>query len=260
AGLVDSNGNALVPKTWEEFHDFAKKMTIKDANGKVIQQGAVIQWNDDMHGTVLGALQAARGNIYGSDDISINFDNPEFRNILKVWKEGVADGSFSTETFADTDAGRNDYKAGKVAMLIESSGRWVEGGNALGFDKVSVCGIPGDGGSCGYVNGVFLPKASKNTAIALQFIKEGMLGEYSQVNTLNQYGKIPVITAYFDKADRPEWANIKHAMDYATTYPAYNDSGKFQDQLRIIIQEGLVNGTVADTVAKLEAMIASLNK
>lgn len=260
AGLVDTNGQVTVPKTWEEFHDYAKKMTIKDANGKVIQQGAVIQWNDDMHSTVLGTIQAARGNIYGDDGISISFDNPEFRHVLQIWKDGVADGSFSTETFADTDSGRNDYKAGKVAMLLESSGRWVEAGNSIGFDKVSVCPIPGGGGSCGYVNGVFLPKASKNTQIALQFIKEEMLGEYSQVNTLNQYGKLPVITKYFDKANSTEWANIKSAMDNAVSYPAYQDSGKFQDQLRIIIQEGLVNGSVDKIVDKLEAMIAGLKK
>lgn len=56
AGLVDENGEVLIPKTWEEFHEYAQKMTVVDKNGVVQQQGAVIQWNDDLPATVMGTL------------------------------------------------------------------------------------------------------------------------------------------------------------------------------------------------------------
>ena len=261
AGLVDSQGNVLVPSTWEEFHDYAKALTLKDANGVVTQQGAVIQWNKDMHGTVLGVLQATNGTIYGSDGVSIDFDNDGFRSVMQIWKEGVADGSFSTETFSDTEAGRNGYKAGKVAMLIESSGRWVEAGNELGFDKVSVFPLPGGKGTAGYVNGVFIPKCSEATDLAVAFIQEQLLGEYVQTSTLNTYGKLPVITEYFDMANSPDWANIKSAMSSACTYPAYQDSSKLLDEMRSIIQEGLVSTDDVDvTIQNLQDMIASLRK
>jgi ABC-type glycerol-3-phosphate transport system substrate-binding protein len=261
AGLVDAQGNALAPTTWKEFHEFAQKLTIKDNSGVVTQQGAVIQWNKDMHGTVLGVLQAINGTIYGSDGVSIDFNNDGFRNVFDTWKAGVADGSFSTETFSDTEAGRNGYKAGKVAMLIESSGRWVEAGNEFGFENVSVFPLPGGKGTAGYVNGVFIPKCSEATDLAQQFIKEQLLGEYVQTNTLNQYGKLPVISEYFDMANSPDWTNIKAAVASACTYPAYQDSSKLLDEMRSIIQEGLANADSTDTtIQNLQDMIGALRK
>ena len=261
AGLVDADGNVLVPKTWEEFHDYAQKLTVKDENGVVKQQGAVIQWNKDCHGTMLGVLQAVHGSIYGEDGVSISFDNDEFRKVFEIWKAGVADGSFSIETFADTEAGRNGYKAGNVAMLIESSGRWVEGGNEFGFENVSVCALPDGKGTAGYVTGVLIPKASECSDLAMQFIKEQLLGEMAQTSTLNLYGKLPVITEYFDMATAADWANIKESMDGACTYPAYQDSSKFMDELRTIVQEGLVSSDPVDaTIQQLEDMIAGLRK
>ena len=48
AGLVDKEGKPLAPKDWEEFYEFAKKLhKVKD--GKVVQQGATIQWGKDIH-------------------------------------------------------------------------------------------------------------------------------------------------------------------------------------------------------------------
>lgn len=261
AGLVDADGNILTPTTWEEFHDFAQKLTIRDANGTVTQQGAVIQWNKDMHGTVFGVLQAINGTIYKDDGITIDFDNEAFGEVLKIWKEGVKDGSFSIETFADTEAGRNGYKAGNVAMLIESSGRWIEGGNEFGMENVSVCPLPGTGGTSGYVNGVFMPKCAENIDLAIEFIQGYLLGEYPQTNTLNQYGKLPVINKYFNMATAEDWANIKDSLDSACTYPAYQDSSKLIDEMRIIIQEGLTSeDDVSVTLQKLQQMVEGLRK
>ena len=106
AGLVDENGGALVPKTWDDVYEFAKKLT-KTENGVVTQQGCTIQWSKDIHGTVLGILQASCGGLYQDDGITVNFQSQEFKDILAIWQKGVKDGVFSTETFADYDAGKN---------------------------------------------------------------------------------------------------------------------------------------------------------
>ena len=262
AGLVDAEGVPLRPQTWEEFHNFAKKLTITDGD-EVVQQGATIQWGKDMHGSALGVLQAVSGKVYGSDGISINFDTPEFKNVLRIWKEGVKDGSFSVETFADYNSGRNSYKSGKVAMLVESGSRWVEAGQTLGNESVSVLPLPGSeaNGSTGYVNAVFIPRAGKEVDLAVAFIQEELLGEHVQVGTLNKYGKLPTITKYFDMADSPHWANLKESIAKSSTYPAYKDSSKFLDQLRTIIQGGLSSNESVDvTIDKLNKMIDSLAK
>ena len=262
AGLVDTAGNPLTPQTWEEFHEFAKKLTIKKGN-EVIQQGATIQWGKDIHGSALGVLQAVSGKVYGADGISINFDTPEFKKVLQIWKDGVNDGSFSVETFADYNSGRNSYKSGKVAMLVESGSRWVEAEQTLGVGKASVLPIPGSStnGSTGYVNAVFIPRAGKEVDLAVAFIQEELLGEHVQVNTLNKYGKLPTITKYFDMADAPDWANLKDSIAKSSTYPAYKDSSRFMDELRTIIQSSLsTDESVDTTINKLNKMISSLAK
>lgn len=262
AGLVDKEGKPLAPKDWEEFYEFAKKLhKVKD--GKVVQQGATIQWGKDIHGTVLGVLQASHKTLYQDDGISVGFDNPEFREILSIWQKGVKEGVFSQETFADYDSGRNSYKAGKVAMLVESGSRWIEAGQTLGKDNVSVLPIPGadQNGSVGYVNGVIVPKCSPNAELAVQFIQEQLLGEHVQTSTLNQYGKLPVINEYYAMAEAPDWKNLKNSIDKSVTYPVYKDLAKFIKDLQSILQNSLSKGTSVDTtVQQLQDMVKSLNK
>lgn len=261
AGLVDAEGNALTPKAWEEFHDFAKKLTKKNADGTYEQYGAVIQWNKDMHGTVLGTLQAINGTIYKEDGVTIDFNNQAFADVMNVWKEGIRDGSFATEIFADTEAGRNGYKGGNVAMLVETSGRWIEGGNEFGMENVSVCALPGDKGTCGYVNGVFMPKCGQNADLCVEFIQNYLLAEGPQTGTLNDYGKLPVITEFFDMATAADWANIKGSLNSACTYPAYQESSKLQEEMRTIIQEGLMSDDdVSVTLEALQTMVEGLKK
>ena len=155
------------------------------------------------------------------DGITVNFQSQEFKDILAIWQKGVKDGVFSTETFADYDAGKNSYKAGKAAMLLQSGSNWVEAIPTIGEENASVVPIPGgeENGSVGYVNGVIIPKCSPSSDLAVQFVQEQLLGEYTQTSTVNQYGKIPVITEYYNKTESPNWQNIKGSIEKAVTYP-----------------------------------------
>ena len=103
AGLVDENGDALVPKTWDDVYEFAKKLT-KTENGVVTQQGCTIQWSKDIHGTVLGILQASCGGLYQEDGITVNFQSQEFKDILAIWQKGVKEADdYITKPFDSMD-------------------------------------------------------------------------------------------------------------------------------------------------------------
>lgn len=262
AGLVDENGDVLLPRTWEEFHEYAQKMTVVDSNGVVQQQGAVIQWNDDLPATVMGTLCALNGTLLGEDGITIDFDNENFRNTLEIWKAGIKDGSFSIETFADTEAGRNGFKAGTVGMLFESSGRWIEGGNEFGMENVTVAPLPGNYDSTlGYINGVFMPKCAENTELCLQFITEQILGEYCQMNEMDQYGKLPSITKYFEMATDTRWLNILDSVTNAQPIPTYKDASKLREEMRSIVQEALISDEPASIATKaLQDLVDGLDK
>ena len=262
AGLVDEAGNPLVPKTWEEFYEFAQKLTIRDESGNITQQGASINWGDNMLGVVSSALAAQNGHIVGDDGVSMDFDNDGFREILNDWKKGVKDGCFSIETFADTSAGRNNYKAGNVAMIFESASRWIEASEMLGIDNVSVLPSPGLQGTTGNTNGVVIPKCSANADLAIQFICEQLLEEHVQTSTLNVYGKLPVIAEYYAMADSPVWSNLDVQMDNILPFPSYEEIGRFTDEMINIIQAGLTDDSISadDIISQLDTMMATIRK
>ena len=263
AGLVDANGKPLVPKDWNEFYTFAEKLH-KEQGGQVVQQGATIQWSTlNTYATILAVLRASRGTIYGDDGISISFDNPEFREILRVWKKGADEGIFSKEMFADHFAGRNSFKAGKLAMLLDSGGRWVEGAQSLGTENVTVIPFPGaaTNGSYGFGSGVIIPKASPVPELAVQFIKEQLLGEYVQTRTVNQYGKMPAIKRFYDGAFAPEWQVMKDIADASGAPPTYRDFARYQKGVAPIIQNFLDGKlTLEEAVSNLEELIDSIDK
>lgn len=263
AGLLDSNGDPLTPKTWEEFYQFAKKLT-KTSGGQVVQQGASIQWSSvNMYAALLAVLRGARGDIYGPDGLTLAFDNPEFREILRVWKKGVDEGVFSKEMYVDNMAGRNSLMAGKVAMLLDSGGRFIEGGQTLGIENVTVLPFPGanTGGSFGFGAGVIIPKSTEVPELAMQFIKEQLLGEMVQTNTVNQYGKMPSMLRHYDGADAPEWQVLKQIADKSGAIPTYKDFAKFQKEAPPLVQNYL-DGRVdlETTITRLQNLAISLDK
>lgn len=263
AGLVDAKGNPLIPKDWNELYEFAKKLT-KVQNGIVTQQGASIQWSvTNTYATLLSVLRASRGTVYGADGVSISFNNPEFREIMRVWKKGADEGVFSKEMYVDHFAGRNSLMAGKLAILLDSGSRWIEGASTLGKENVTVIPFPGANtkGSYGWGTGVIIPKASPVPELAVQFIQEQLLGEIVQIGTVNQYGKMPALLRYFEKADDPEWTVMKAIADASGAPPTYKEFSKFQKSTPPILQNYLDGKLTLDqAVNEFESLITSLDK
>ena len=263
AGLVDDEGNPLAPETWEEFYEFAKKLH-KEENGQVIQQGASIQWSVmNTYATLLAVLRASRGTVFGEDGESISFDNPEFREIMEIWKRGADEGVFSKEMFADHFAGIYSFRSGNLAMLLDSGGRWVEGAQSLGSDNVTVIPFPGaaTNGSYGFGSGVIIPKASPVPELAVQFIKEQLLGEYVQTRTVNQYGKMPAMTRHYDGAFAPEWQVMQEIADASGAPPTYKEFARFQKGVAPILQNYLDGQLSLDeAIAEFEELVDSIDK
>ena len=211
--------------------------------------------------SVASTLAAANGRIVGDDGITMDFDNENFREILAIWKQGVADGYFSIETFADTSAARNAYKAGNLAMCFESGSRWMEAAETIGIENVSVLAVPGFLGNCGNTNGVVVPKCSENADLAVQFVQEQLLGEHVQTNTYAGYGKMSVIKEYYDSvvSGNAVWANLDRSSANALPIPPYEQISLFKDELKNIIQDGLLNKDVDTIIDELVTMAESIH-
>ena len=153
--------------------------------------------------------------------------------------------------------------AGKLAILLDSGSRWIEGASTLGKENVTVIPFPGANtkGSYGWGTGVIIPKASPVAELAVQFIQEQLLGEIVQIGTVNQYGKMPALLRFFEKADDPEWTVMKAIADASGAPPTYKEFSKFQKSTPPILQNYLDGKlTVDQAINEFESLIASLDK
>ncbi|HOV62696.1 MAG TPA: extracellular solute-binding protein [Spirochaetia bacterium] len=263
AGLVDANGKVLVPKTWDELYEFAKKTTIVE-NGKTVQTGLCIDWGTNfMAYSYLACLQGMKGNFFEEDGKTIDFVSPEAKALMSIWAKLVKDGYTPTDTFADMDAGRTNFKAGKVAMHISAASRWVEAGDLLGAANVTVMPIPGTdkNGSLTYIHGAVIPKASPAQNLAKQFLKERLLDKDFHTYSVNKYGKMSPLNSHYTTAIADEWKMVIEATKKAATTPLYKDFARLDKGMQVELQKCITGRqTVDETSINLKKLIDSLDK
>lgn len=261
AGLLDANGDIPAPKDWDELYEMAKAMTVKDGN-TVTRPGMTIQWGPNAMSTMIAVEQAVRGSFYKSDGKTLTFDTPEMREVLEIWKKGVTEGVFSIDTFANKDAGRSNFNAGNIPMVLETAAHVPEAAPTIGVDNSVVLAMPGslENGSYGFTAGIIVPSASKNQALALRFIQEAMMSEV-QVDVGLEWGKLPVIKEYFDQIDAPWKTAMYDLVKISQPAPMYRDLPEIQVTGKQMLQEYLTGAKDLDGfIADLESLIDKANK
>lgn len=254
AGLLSSDGKVVPAKTFDELYDYARKLTdtSKGIRGLDVNWG----WNFLMQ-TYLSGLQALRGNIYEADNNSIAFDTPESLELLTFAQDVVLDGWGGKGSIADNNVPRNDFKAGKVAMIWTAHSRFMEGVNVLGAEKVSVMPIPGSdvNGTTAYGHCVYIPKLSPVPAIAKQFVKEQMLAHWFKAWTWERYAKLPVLKRNYEGLAYPEIiSTILAAAEKATYCPKYKDYNQLDELCQAEIQNMIMGKQSAqDTIDNIMA-------
>ena len=262
-GLWDeATDSAPIPKTWDDVYEYAKKLH-KEEYGKVVRQGAVIQWGTgSIFATLIAAKQGMDGTIFDENG-NMSFESENFRKMLEVWQKGAKEGVFSKETYADNMAGRNSFKAGITALLLETGGAFAEANVSLGEGSASLSAFPGgaDNGSYGFSAVAIVPKASKSPNLAAQFIREGLLGENSQVGTMNIYGKMPSVFRFFEQAEQKDWKFLQGIANKSVGLPKYKGAARFSTDFGPVVQSYLDEGISLDECMKqLQDVIDSVDK
>ena len=262
AGLVDEDGNIKAPATWDELYEYAEAATVIEG-GKVVQNGLSIDWGSYfMAYTYTACLQSLKGNIYEEDGKTLDFVSDEVKSMLTMWKKLVDDKYSPVDTFADNDAGRSNFKAGKVAMLISAASRWIEAGELLGGANVTVLPIPGsaENGSIAFIHGVVIPKASPAQDLAIQFIKEAILSRDFQSYGLNKFGKMTPLISHYSSALSGDWGVVVDVVKKSATVPLYKDFAKLEKSMVVEIQNYLIGQqSVEDTMTNLKSTIDSID-
>lgn len=262
AGLLDANGEIPAPGTWEDLYKMAAAMTERDASGNVVRPGMTIQWGPNAVSTMLAVHQAVRGSFYKTDNATLTFDTPEMREVLEIWRRGVEEGVFSIDTFSNKDAGRSNFNAGNVPMVLETVAHVPEAIPTIGAQNSTVLAMPSssENGSYGFTAGIIVPTASKNQDLAIKFIQQAMMSDV-QVAVGEEWGKLPVIKDEFDKIQADWKIAMYDLVKISKPAPMYRDLPQIQVTGKQMLQEYLTGQTDLDTfIRELESLIENANK
>ncbi|HET6298595.1 MAG TPA: extracellular solute-binding protein [Kribbella sp.] len=260
AGLLDASGNIPDPASWDDLYAMAKKLTVKEGNS-VKMPGMTIQWGPNALSTMISVEQAVRGSFYKDDGKTLTFDTPEMRQVLQIWKKGVDEGVFSIDTFSNKDAGRSNFNAGNVPMVLETAAHVPEAIPTIGAENSQLVAMPGSlkNGSYGFTAGILVPTASKNQALALKFIKEAMMSDV-QVAVGKQWGKLPVLTSEFDKIDAPWKDQMYSLVKISKPAPMYRDLPEMQEKGKQMLQQYLTGKIDLDKfLSGFEGLVGQAN-
>jgi ABC-type glycerol-3-phosphate transport system substrate-binding protein len=262
AGIADADGNIPAPKDWNELYNYARAATITEG-GRLRQTGLSIDWGANfMVYSYLAALQGLKGNFYETDKKTMDFSSPQVRELLTEWARLVKDGYTPTDTFADMDAGRSNFKAGKVAMLMTAASRWIECQANVGEGNTTVIPIPGTDrqGSLVYIHGAVIPKVSPKVELAKIFVKEGLLNDDLHRTALNANGKMSPLSRHYANLQNPDWPTVERATQTAVTTPLYKDFSKLDLTIQVELQKCITGSqSVEDTQKRLADFIKTLD-
>jgi multiple sugar transport system substrate-binding protein len=109
AGLTEDD----IPTTWDEFREVAKKLTIRDENGDLVQAG--FSYNGGIQGDVLG-MQYQYGQNLFNEDGTASINNEAMKNVITRLHDmyvvdGVCDYSFGNNS-------GDNFGQGLVAMYL----------------------------------------------------------------------------------------------------------------------------------------------
>jgi len=106
------------PKTWEQMHDVAEKLTKRDASGKLTQQGFDFDWyRPNFMYLQWGAMVRQLG---GSE---LKLDTPEAEKTMQYWVDWALKDKLGGPAYSTDQTG--DFIAGKVAIRC-GMGSWAK--------------------------------------------------------------------------------------------------------------------------------------
>jgi len=104
------------PETWDQFFEYAQKLTQKDASGTVTRTGVAL-WN--ISWPFLSAIWSEGGELTTKDYSNITLNDPIAVEVLTKFQNLVKEGA---ATWPDPAAGghRTEFMNGKAAMILDS--------------------------------------------------------------------------------------------------------------------------------------------
>ena len=250
------------PRTYAEVLDYAKKLTKKDASGKMLVAGYGIS----IYGWIFEQLNATAGGLYLNNDngrsaraTAAAFNSPQGIAAVQFWKDGLDAGVY--QLFGVHPNGTNAvvaaFQSQQVAMYIESTARvraMIDTSVANKFD-LGTAYIPRPNEDAYKKAGVIIggasvyimkdrPDAEKNCA--WEFVKFGTSPEL-QAYWHTSSGYYPVTKKAYD---------VQIDKDWVTKYPQFLTAvNQLHDSPAIMSSMGGFSGTMQQNRLRIEQAI-----
>ena len=253
------------PRTYADMLDYAKKLTKKDASGKLQVAGygiAIYGWIFEQLNATAGGLYLNNGNGRDARATAAVFNGPEGIAAVQFWKDGVDAGVYQNFGVAPngTNAVVAAFQSQQVAMYIESTARvraMIDASVAGKFDlgtaylprpneaAYSKAGVIIGGASVYIMND--RPQAEKDCA--WQFVK------FSTTPDIQAYwhtasGYYPVTKNAYD---------VQIDKDWVTKYPQFLTAvNQLHDSPKVMSSMGGFSGTMQQNRLRIEQAIDSV--
>ena len=246
------------PRTYAEVLDFAKKLTKKDASGKVTQYGysmAIYGWFFEQLLASSGGFYLDNGNGRDARATKAAFNSPEGVKILAWWKEGYDAGVFGNfgRPTADT---QKAFDAQQTAMIIESTAGLRSRLNAAqGKFELGTGLLPRPDEAAFKSSGTIIGGAS------VYIMKDRPTGEQNCAWQFVKFVSSPNIQAYWHTASgyypvRKASYAVQEDKDWVAKYPQFTTA---VDQLHMApntrATQGGLTGVMPQARARIELAI-----
>jgi len=210
AGLTDAD----IPKTWDQLHADAKKLSSTGVAGLTISP-------DFAH--VGPFLLQSGGWLVNDDQTQATANSPQNVQALDFLKSMLADGSMKLST--DLGVGWPGEALGKqkAAMIVE--GPWLDGAMKSDYPDVNYKVVdlpagPAGPGTMFFTNAWGIAAQSKDTTDAVDFVKF-LTTPDQQMTFAKAFGPIPSLSTAADqyRAAFPDKSAFLDGIDHAKTYP-----------------------------------------
>lgn len=110
------------PQSWQEFFDYARKLTIKDDNG-VVQRTGTAMWG--ISWPILSHVWSEGGEFTTKDYSNVTLNDPTVVQVMAEYQKLIQEGA---ATLPDQASGghRGAFKNGKAAMILDSPAPFAE--------------------------------------------------------------------------------------------------------------------------------------
>lgn len=163
------------PRTWDELVEMGKKLTVKDADGKVTQYAIGIPGSSGAAQWLFGALAAQNGGRLMSDDgKTTSFNDPKVVEALQFWVDLSSKYGIHPDGIQQWSTTPQDFLEGRIAMAWTTTGNLTNLMKNAKFD-IGTAPFPGNPVAASVLGGgnfyIFKDVSEEEQAAAFEFVK-----------------------------------------------------------------------------------------